>query len=50
MNGKVLFFNIADQKGYKKTPIGVGRLVAEFGFQDDAHAGDDVTVLPTGPL
>ncbi|MDD5167556.1 MAG: MOSC domain-containing protein [Syntrophales bacterium] len=34
--------NIADQKGQKKTSIGCGRLIEDFGLQDDAHAGTDI--------
>ena len=37
--GKILAVNIADQKGCKKTNVGYGQFIEDFGIQDDAHAG-----------
>lgn len=37
--GKVLSVNIAAKKGEKKANIGCGRLIADFGLEDDAHGG-----------
>lgn len=40
--GKILAVNIADRKGRKKTNVGTGLLVKDFGIQDDAHAGAEI--------
>jgi MOSC domain-containing protein YiiM len=40
--GKILAVNIADQKGQKKSDIGCGLLIEDFGIQHDAHAGSDI--------
>jgi MOSC domain-containing protein YiiM len=40
--GKILAVNIADRKGQKKTNVGSGFLIADYGIQDDAHAGTDI--------
>ena len=37
--GRVLAVNIADKKGRKKTNVGCGLLIADFGLQNDAHGG-----------
>ena len=35
----VLSINISEQKGTPKTTIAAGKLLADFGFEGDAHAG-----------
>ncbi len=40
--GKILAVNIADRKGRKKTNVGCGQLVTDFGIANDAHAGTDI--------
>jgi MOSC domain-containing protein YiiM len=40
--GKILAVNIADRKGQKKTNVGSGLLIADYGIKDDAHAGTDI--------
>ena len=35
----VCFINISEKKGTPKTTISEGRLIADFGFEGDAHAG-----------
>jgi hypothetical protein len=42
MMGKVLSVNIADKKGQKKSNIGCGLLIENFGLQADAHAGTEI--------
>lgn len=39
---------LSDRKGTVKTPVASGRLVADFGFEGDAHAGSErqVSLLP----
>jgi MOSC domain-containing protein YiiM len=40
-NGIILAVNIADSKGRKKTNVGCGLIMENFGLQKDAHAGSD---------
>ncbi|MDQ5987642.1 MAG: hypothetical protein CSYNP_03387 [Syntrophus sp. SKADARSKE-3] len=42
LKGKILAVNIADRKGRKKTNIGTGRLIEDFGLENDAHGGTDI--------
>ena len=42
ITGKVLSVNIADQKGRKKSNVGCGLLIEDFGLQADAHAGTEI--------
>ena len=35
----ILSINISEKKGTPKTTIASGRLIADFGFEGDAHAG-----------
>ncbi|MEG0134396.1 MAG: MOSC domain-containing protein [Cetobacterium sp.] len=37
---KVLAVCISEKKGTGKTPVEYGTLIENFGFKDDAHAGD----------
>jgi len=37
--GRVSAVSLSDRKGVKKTNVAAALLVAEHGFQDDAHAG-----------
>jgi MOSC domain-containing protein YiiM len=39
--GIILAVNIADSKGRKKTNVGCGLIMENFGLQKDAHAGSD---------
>ena len=39
--GIILAVNIADRKGRKKTNVGCGLIMENFGLQKDAHAGSD---------
>lgn len=39
MNGKVIAVNISEKKGEMKKPIEVGNFIADFGLEEDAHAG-----------
>ena len=39
MKGKVLSINISKAKGTPKTSINPGKLIKDFGFEGDAHAG-----------
>lgn len=36
----VVSINLSNEKGVVKTPVDQGLLLDNFGFQDDAHAGD----------
>ncbi|MDO5018051.1 MAG: MOSC domain-containing protein [Lagierella massiliensis] len=38
--GEVLDVNISKEKGVIKTPVEVGKLIENFGFENDAHAGN----------
>ncbi|MFH0774945.1 MAG: MOSC domain-containing protein [bacterium] len=38
--GKVISINISPEKGEKKTPIGAGELIANFGLKGDGHSGN----------
>lgn len=40
--GKILAVNMADEKGRKKTNVGCGLLIADYGLQNDAHAGAEI--------
>ena len=40
--GKILSVNIADRKGRKKSNVGCGLLIEDFGLQADAHAGTEI--------
>ncbi len=39
MSGKVVSINISEKKGTPKKQIGSGKLIENFGFEGDAHAG-----------
>ena len=39
--GIILAVNIADSKGRKKTNVGCGLIMENFGLQKDAHAGSE---------
>ena len=39
MKGKVLSINISTAKGTPKTSVNPGKLIKDFGFEGDAHAG-----------
>lgn len=39
MKGKVLSINISKAKGTPKTSVTPGKLIKDFGFEGDAHAG-----------
>ncbi len=39
MEGKVVSINISEKKGTPKKTIPCGKLIEEFGFEGDAHAG-----------
>lgn len=38
--GKIISVNISARKTVRKTPVGEGEIIADFGFKDDAHSGD----------
>jgi MOSC domain-containing protein YiiM len=38
-NGKVVAINISRKKGVPKEPIEQGRLIEDYGLENDAHAG-----------
>ena len=40
MNGRVVSINISEKKGTPKKNIEKGRLIENFGFEGDAHAGN----------
>ncbi len=40
MKGKVLAINISIEKGTMKEPIRVGKIIPDFGIENDAHGGD----------
>lgn len=42
LKGRILAVNIADQKGQKKTNVGCGLLIPDFGIENDAHAGAEI--------
>ena len=42
VRGTILAVNVADRKGCKKTNIGSGLLIEDFGLETDAHGGTDI--------
>ena len=38
--GKIIAINISEKKGTQKTNIGKANFIADFGIENDAHAGD----------
>ncbi len=39
IKGRVVSINVSEKKGTPKKDIGAGRLIEDFGFEGDAHAG-----------
>lgn len=40
--GKVFSINYSKVKGVSKTPIGTGKLIEDFGLEDDSHSGPGI--------
>lgn len=39
LSGKILSINVSDKKGVQKNPVKKAKFIADFGIENDAHAG-----------